>query len=131
MASPSRTDDQIINGEVSGHSRPREWIRLNVGGTHFLTTRTTLCRDPSSFLCRLVQEDPELHTDKVLLSLPIHHTILFSNRMLVGEKVIQDFFYHLGAIYSDEDFLGVEIVGVVVGMDLNFVMSSLERSRKY
>ncbi|KAK3866727.1 hypothetical protein Pmani_003353 [Petrolisthes manimaculis] len=64
MASSPRTDDQSINGEASSSTRPREWIRLNVGGTHFLTTRTTLCRDPSSFLCRLVQEDPELHTDK-------------------------------------------------------------------
>lgn len=44
-----------------------EWVKLNVGGTCFLTTRTTLCRDPNSFLCRLVQEDAklELHTDKV------------------------------------------------------------------
>ena len=49
-----------------GGARPQDWVKLNVGGTNFLTTRTTLCRDPKSFLCRLVQEDPELlHTDKV------------------------------------------------------------------
>ncbi|XP_071797021.1 BTB/POZ domain-containing protein KCTD5-like [Asterias amurensis] len=35
-----------------------KWVRLNVGGTYFLTTRTTLCRDPKSFLCRLCQDDP-------------------------------------------------------------------------
>ncbi|XP_050722415.1 BTB/POZ domain-containing protein KCTD5-like [Eriocheir sinensis] len=65
MAAPPRTDDSLhVNGEAPGQTRPREWIRLNVGGTHFLTTRTTLCRDPASFLCRLVQEDPELSTDK-------------------------------------------------------------------
>ncbi|XP_072028150.1 BTB/POZ domain-containing protein KCTD5-like [Amphiura filiformis] len=40
-----------------------KWVRLNVGGTYFLTTRTTLCRDPKSFLCRLCQEDPDLNSD--------------------------------------------------------------------
>lgn len=42
-----------------------KWIRLNVGGTYFLTTRQTLCRDPKSFLYRLSQADPELDSDKV------------------------------------------------------------------
>lgn len=46
-------------------SRKSEWIRLNVGGRHFLTTRTTLCRDPKSFLFRLCQEDNSLASDKV------------------------------------------------------------------
>ncbi|XP_782051.2 BTB/POZ domain-containing protein KCTD5 [Strongylocentrotus purpuratus] len=41
-----------------------KWVRLNVGGTYFLTTRTTLCRDPKSFLCRLCQDDPDLSSDK-------------------------------------------------------------------
>ncbi|MCI4374265.1 hypothetical protein PGIGA_G00004240 [Pangasianodon gigas] len=40
------------------------WVRLNVGGTYFLTTTQTLCREPKSFLYRLCQEDPELHSDK-------------------------------------------------------------------
>jgi len=46
-------------------SRKDEWIRLNVGGELFMTTRTTLCRDPLSFLCRLCQDDPDLNSDKV------------------------------------------------------------------
>uniref|UniRef100_A0A8C8CB83 BTB domain-containing protein n=1 Tax=Oncorhynchus tshawytscha TaxID=74940 RepID=A0A8C8CB83_ONCTS len=41
-----------------------KWVRLNVGGTYFLTTRQTLCRDPKSFLYRLSQADPELDSDK-------------------------------------------------------------------
>ncbi|BFZ17804.1 hypothetical protein BsWGS_20843 [Bradybaena similaris] len=45
-------------------SRKSEWVKLNVGGTIFLTTRTTLGRDPQSFLFRLVQEAPDLNTDK-------------------------------------------------------------------
>ncbi|KAM7295869.1 BTB/POZ domain-containing protein KCTD5 [Ixodes scapularis] len=62
-----------VDGEVpsdqsqetaSKSSRNTQWVKLNVGGTCFLTTRTTLCRDPKSFLYRLCQEDPELHSDK-------------------------------------------------------------------
>lgn len=41
-----------------------QWVRLNVGGTCFLTTRTTLSRDPNSFLARLIQ-DSDLISDKV------------------------------------------------------------------
>lgn len=40
------------------------WVKLNVGGTYFLTTKTTLSRDPNSFLYRLVQEDSDLISDK-------------------------------------------------------------------
>ncbi|KAG8446348.1 hypothetical protein GDO86_013979 [Hymenochirus boettgeri] len=41
-----------------------KWIRLNVGGTYFLSTKQTLCREPKSFLYRLCQEDPDLDSDK-------------------------------------------------------------------
>ncbi|XP_015215522.1 BTB/POZ domain-containing protein KCTD5 isoform X2 [Lepisosteus oculatus] len=41
-----------------------KWVRLNVGGTYFLTTRQTLCRDSKSFLYRLCQADPDLDSDK-------------------------------------------------------------------
>ncbi|XP_060727134.1 BTB/POZ domain-containing protein KCTD5 [Tachysurus vachellii] len=47
--------------KLTGSSR---WVRLNVGGTYFLTTTQTLCREPKSFLYRLCQEDPELRSDK-------------------------------------------------------------------
>lgn len=42
-----------------------QWVKLNVGGQYFLTTKTTLTRDPNSFLSRLIQEDCDLMTDRV------------------------------------------------------------------
>ncbi|KAF7278943.1 hypothetical protein GWI33_007807 [Rhynchophorus ferrugineus] len=42
----------------------KQWVKLNVGGTYFLTTKTTLARDPNSFLYRLVQEDSDLESDR-------------------------------------------------------------------
>ncbi|XP_076654865.1 BTB/POZ domain-containing protein inc isoform X1 [Halictus rubicundus] len=41
-----------------------QWVRLNVGGTYFLTAKTTLARDPNSFLYRLCQEDSDLISDR-------------------------------------------------------------------
>ncbi|KAB7506225.1 BTB/POZ domain-containing protein KCTD5 [Armadillidium nasatum] len=54
---------------VHDYKRSKHWVKLNVGGTYFLTTRTTLCRDPNSFLYRLIQEGQDskqvlLQTDK-------------------------------------------------------------------
>jgi len=40
------------------------WVKLNVGGTIFLTTKTTLMKEPESFLARLVREDPDLPSDR-------------------------------------------------------------------
>ncbi|XP_018493840.1 BTB/POZ domain-containing protein KCTD5 [Galendromus occidentalis] len=45
------------------HSNTKEWVRFNVGGQHFLTTKATLARDKSSFLYRICQDDPDLETD--------------------------------------------------------------------
>ncbi|KAG9276206.1 BTB/POZ domain-containing protein KCTD5-like isoform X2 [Astyanax mexicanus] len=61
--------------DASGHGSRRcplrstgesssKWVRLNVGGTYFLTTKQTLSREPKSFLYRLCQADPELDSDK-------------------------------------------------------------------
>lgn len=42
-----------------------QWVRLNVGGQYFVTTRTTLSRDPGSFLSRLIRDDCGLRSDRV------------------------------------------------------------------
>jgi hypothetical protein len=64
--STSSSASSSIGGQAAGittssqASPSGQWVRLNVGGTLFLSTKTTLCRDPKSFLCRLCQEDSDL-----------------------------------------------------------------------
>ena len=62
-------------------SSMEEWVKLNVGGTVFLTTRTTLCKEKGTFLARLAQDDPDLPSLKVLfiiyLLISIYHDIVF------------------------------------------------------
>lgn len=50
---------------ASSKKTGNNWVKLNVGGTAFLTTKQTLCRHPNSFLHRLCAEDPDLPSDKV------------------------------------------------------------------
>ncbi|KAM4624650.1 BTB/POZ domain-containing protein KCTD5 isoform 1-T1 [Polymixia lowei] len=67
MAENSSDTSGSVHRRCLAHSSgvgASKWIRLNVGGTYFLTTRQTLCRDPKSFLYRLSQADPELDSDK-------------------------------------------------------------------
>lgn len=62
--SNSAVDSKSLNGEVSHENGASKWIRLNVGGKHFVTTSTTLSKYPKSFLYRLCQKDPDLDSDK-------------------------------------------------------------------
>lgn len=43
-----------------------EWVRLNIGGKEFVTTKTTLCKNAQSFFYKLCQDDPSvgLTTDR-------------------------------------------------------------------
>ncbi|XP_069053044.1 BTB/POZ domain-containing protein KCTD5 isoform X2 [Lepisosteus oculatus] len=47
---------------TSGPNGRGKWVRLNVGGTVFLTTRQTLLKEQTSFLYRLCQHQ-DLHSD--------------------------------------------------------------------
>jgi len=62
----SGSENIIGNGSAvntTGGSNGK-WVRLNVGGTVFLTTRQTLLKEQTSFLYRLCQQQ-DLHSDTV------------------------------------------------------------------
>uniref|UniRef100_UPI0037E9C53C BTB/POZ domain-containing protein KCTD5 isoform X1 n=1 Tax=Semicossyphus pulcher TaxID=241346 RepID=UPI0037E9C53C len=58
------TSQSIGNGSVINPTGGNngKWVRLNVGGTVFLTTRQTLLKEQTSFLYRLCQQQ-DLHSD--------------------------------------------------------------------
>ena len=53
-----------INTHTKSFDTKGDWILLNVGGKHFLTTRSTLLKE-ESFLGRLCQYSSGLKTDVV------------------------------------------------------------------
>jgi hypothetical protein len=60
----SRTNDDAVSlSNIHSHSRlfdtKGDWILLNVGGRHFLTTRSTLSKE-ESFLGRVCQYESEI-----------------------------------------------------------------------
>lgn len=63
------TPQNVGNGSVINPTGGNngKWVRLNVGGTVFLTTRQTLLKEQTSFLYRLCQQQ-DLHSDTVSLS---------------------------------------------------------------
>jgi hypothetical protein len=65
MEDIDETNVQEVKENSSTVRGNKQWVRLNVGGTYFLTTKTTLSRDPNSFLFRLCQEDSDLISDRV------------------------------------------------------------------
>lgn len=59
------TNTVTVTSTSSSPPLRKEWVRLNVGGTNFMTTKTTLCKDHKSFLYRLCQEETDLSSEKV------------------------------------------------------------------
>eukprot|EP00795_Rhopilema_esculentum_P012412 gene12412-3075_t len=47
----------VLKSKVSMNAGNREWVTLNVGGTRFVTTRSTLTKDPDSMLARMFSSD--------------------------------------------------------------------------
>lgn len=85
MADSNENSKLSLNSQNSIENRKSEWIKLNVGGTTFLTTRTTLSRDPKSFLYRLIQEEGHLNTDRVsLIWEQLKHTLFKKYLKMLG-----------------------------------------------
>jgi hypothetical protein len=61
-----RNAETVSLSHIDSHTKV-DWISLNVGGKHFLTTRFTLSKE-KSFLERLCQYETDLKTDVVSIN---------------------------------------------------------------
>ncbi|XP_014253922.1 BTB/POZ domain-containing protein KCTD5 [Cimex lectularius] len=64
MAEELNTSSVSENACNISQGGSKQWVKLNVGGTCFLTTKTTLSRYPDSFLYRLCKDDSDLISDR-------------------------------------------------------------------
>jgi len=95
-----------LNEKNRSENRPgNEWVLLNVGGVHYKTTKSTLCRFPDSFLARLCHDNNALKSQKdredailidrdgeyfsVVLNFLRHGNIIL-NKNLVEEGVLEE-----------------------------------------
>lgn len=62
----SASASSSVSASAAAGKKTAEWVRLNIGGQYFVTTKTTLCRNAHSFFFKLLQDDPSvgLVTDK-------------------------------------------------------------------
>lgn len=60
----TKKNDELGNLKKQWNGNPRkEWVTLNVGGTKFLSTRLTLCKDPESFFSQCL-DSSDMTLDK-------------------------------------------------------------------
>uniref|UniRef100_UPI00358E09E9 BTB/POZ domain-containing protein KCTD5-like n=1 Tax=Myxine glutinosa TaxID=7769 RepID=UPI00358E09E9 len=94
------------------------WVRLNVGGTCFVTTSGTLCRDPKSFLSRLCQEDPDLDSDKdqsgaYLIDRDPTYFSPILNYLRHGQLILNRGFPEEGVLEEAEFYNITDLIGLV------------------
>jgi hypothetical protein len=129
------TNPNLLNGPINNKSTSTngtttavkngkpvktEWVRLNVGGQYFVTTKTTLCKDPQSFFFKLCQDDPSigLTTDKdetgaFLIDRDAQYFTPILNYLRHGKLIIEKNLQEEGVLEEAEFYNLQELINIV------------------
>ncbi|GMT36956.1 hypothetical protein PFISCL1PPCAC_28253, partial [Pristionchus fissidentatus] len=107
----TESDNQSMKSSkesVAYSSEGGRWVRLNVGGQIFQTTRQTLARESNSFLSRLCMEDSELSSEKdesgaYLIDRDAQYFAPILNYLRHGKLVVNDSL-SLEGVLEESDF---------------------------
>merc|ERR1711971_1223265 len=113
MGSSSILVQEKINmaGMRESHNSNMEWVRLNVGGTVFLTTKSTLTKFPETMLHRLCQDNNELGSDKdesgaIIIDRDPMYFVPVLNYLRHGKLIIEKNLTEEG-VSAEADFYGM------------------------
>lgn len=97
-----------------------EWVRLNIGGQYFVTTKTTLCKHAQSFFYKLLQDDPSvsLTTDKdetgaFLIDRDAQYFTPILNYLRHGKLIIEKNLQEEGVLEEAEFYNIQELINLV------------------
>ena len=109
-----------------------DWIRLNVGGTHLVTSRTTLCQDSDSMLAKMFGAKwPASRTDETgafMLDLDVRYFAPILNYLRWGTLALDPGVSEQG-VRETAKFL--QVTGVLKSLDAQHEEQLAEPTRKY
>jgi len=117
----------VINGtdntakfNRSGSLTKTEWVKLNIGGKEFITTKTTLCKNAQSFFYKLCQDDPTvgLTTDRdengaYLIDRDPRYFAPILNYLRHGKLIIESSLQEEGVLEEAEFYNIQELINLV------------------
>lgn len=97
-----------------------EWVRLNIGGQYFVTTKTTLCKNPQSFFYKLLQDDPSIglttdrdETGAFLIDRDPQYFVPILNYLRHGKLIVEKNLQEEGVLEEAEFYNIQELIHLV------------------
>ena len=107
---------------MANQSKMGEWVKLNVGGQQFVTSKSTLAKEPESMICRTVLgELPSLKDENgaILIDRSPKYFDAILNYLRMGE-IMPDHDINVDALIQEAKFYG--IMGLVEKYEHNLAL---------